>query len=95
MSTLPRRSYTIAELYAMSEEDRQRYEEELKKYQDALDMFDAAREWSIAESIAEGIERSIAENIEKGCQEGLQESVNRLMALGVPEDQARRLWGLE
>ena len=36
------RAFTMAELYAMSEEDRQRYEDELKHYRDALNMLDTA-----------------------------------------------------
>jgi predicted transposase/invertase (TIGR01784 family) len=72
------RALTMAELYAMSDEDRQRYQEEFKHYRDALNMLDTARE----------------RGIEEGRQEGLQEAVNRLIASGIPEDQARRLLGL-
>ena len=81
------RAFTMAELYAMSEEDRQRYQEELKHYRDALNMLDTARERGIAEGIEKGVE--------KGRHEGLQEAVNRLIASGIPADQARRLLGLE
>ena len=80
------RAFTMAELYAMSEADRQRYQEELKHYRDALNMLDTARERGIAEGIEKGIE--------KGRHEGLQEAVNRLIASGIPADQARRLLGL-
>ena len=38
------RAFTMAELYAMSPEDRHRYEEELKHDRDALNMLDTARE---------------------------------------------------
>jgi hypothetical protein len=31
---------------------------------------------------------------ERGIEEGLQEAVNRLIASGIPADQARRLLGL-
>ena len=41
------RAFTMAEWYAMSPEDRQRYEEELKHYRDALNMLDTARERGI------------------------------------------------
>jgi flagellar biosynthesis/type III secretory pathway protein FliH len=41
-----------------------------------------------------GIEEGIEKGIEKGRHEGLQEAMNRLMASGIPEDQARRLLGL-
>jgi hypothetical protein len=64
----------MVELYAMSEADRQRYQEELKHYRDALNMLDTAHE--------------------RGIEEGLQEAVNRLIASGIPADQARRLLGL-
>lgn len=73
------RAFTMAELYALSPEDRQRYDEELKHYRDALNMLDTARE----------------RGRQEGRQEGLQEAVNRLMATGIPADQARLLLGLE
>jgi len=69
----------MAEWYALSPEDRQRYEDELKHDRDALNRLDTARE----------------RGIEEGRQEGLQEAVNRLVASGIPADQARRLLGLE
>ena len=53
------RAFTMAELYAMSEADRQRYQEELKHYRDALNMLDTARERGIAEGIEKGIEKGI------------------------------------
>jgi predicted transposase/invertase (TIGR01784 family) len=68
----------MAERYAMSEEDRERYQDELKHYRDALNMLDTARE----------------QGIEEGRQEGLQEAVNHLVASGIPPEQARRLLGL-
>ena len=81
------RAFTMAELYAMSDEDRQRYHEELKHYRDALNMLDTARE--------RGIEEGVEKGRQEGRQEGLQEAVNRLIASGIPADQARRLLGLE
>lgn len=81
------RAFTMAELYAMSPEDRQRYDEELKHYRDALNMLDTARERGRQEGHQEGRQ--------EGRQEGLQDAVHRLVASGIPVDQARRLLGLE
>ena len=55
------RAFTMAELYAMSEDDRQRYQDELKHDRDALNRLDTARE----------------RGIEEGLQEGLQEACRR------------------
>ncbi|MFO7641379.1 MAG: Rpn family recombination-promoting nuclease/putative transposase, partial [Candidatus Competibacteraceae bacterium] len=41
------RAFTMAELYAMSEEDRERYQDELKHYRDVMNMLDTAREQGI------------------------------------------------
>lgn len=73
------RGFTMAELYALSEEGRQCYQDELKHYCDALNILRTARE----------------EGIEKDRQEGLREAVNRLVASGISADQAKRWWGLE
>ncbi len=48
------RGFTMAELYAMSEEDRQRYKDELKHYRDVLNMLRAAREEGIEQGNRRG-----------------------------------------
>lgn len=73
------RGFTLAELYAMSDEDRQRYQDELKHYRDALNMLSTARE----------------EGLEKGREAGLREALDRLVAGGIPVEQAKKLLGLE
>lgn len=55
------------------------YQDELKHDRDALNMLDTA---------------AGERGIEQGRQEGLQEAVNRLIASGIPAEQARRLLGL-
>ena len=76
------RAFTMAELYAMSEEDRERDHDELKHYRDALNMLDTARE------------QGIQEGMEKGLEKGMEQAFNRLVASGIPAEQARRLLGL-
>ena len=41
------RGFTLAELYAMSQEERQRYDDELKHYRDALNMLQTAQDEGI------------------------------------------------
>jgi predicted transposase/invertase (TIGR01784 family) len=50
--------FTLAELYAMSVEERRRYDDELKHYRDALNMLQTAQQ--------EGIEKGIEKGIEQG-----------------------------
>ncbi len=50
--------FTLAELYAMSAEERRRYDDELKHYRDALNMLQTAQQ--------EGIEKGIEKGIEQG-----------------------------
>jgi predicted transposase/invertase (TIGR01784 family) len=76
------RAFTMAELYALSEEDQERYQEELKHYRDELNMLHTAHD------------RGVEEGLEKGVEKGLEEALNRLIASGIPADQARRLLGM-
>ena len=88
------RAFTMAELYAMSEEDRERYHDELKHYRDALNMLDTAREQGIQEGLEKGMEKGLEEGMEKGMEKGMEQAFNRLVASGIPPEQARRLLGL-
>ncbi|MDQ5911717.1 MAG: hypothetical protein QG599_3815 [Pseudomonadota bacterium] len=85
------RAFTMAELYALSDEDRRRYHHELKHYRDELNMLDCAHETGVNEGIEKGIEKGI----ELGRLEGLRQAVDRLVASGIPAEQAKRLVGLE
>jgi len=53
------RDFTIAELHALSEEDRQRYQDELKHYRDAFNMLRTARRKDIEKGIKQALNRLI------------------------------------
>lgn len=76
------RAFTMAELYGLSEEEQERYQEELKHYRDELNMLRTAHD------------RGVEEGLEQGLEKGLQEALNRLIASGIPADQAKRLLGM-
>ncbi len=81
------RAFTMAELYALSDEDRRRYHNELKHYRDELNMLDSAHETGVNEGIEKGIEL--------GRLKGLRQVADRLVASGISAEQAKRLVGLE
>ena len=66
-----------AHLGSLPEEDRMRYESDLKNYRDTMSCIRFAKKEGIAEGIELGIERGIERGIEQGIEQGAkQEKIN-------------------
>jgi predicted transposase/invertase (TIGR01784 family) len=81
-----RSAFEKAALANLNRDEERRYQDSLKVYRDLKGVVDTARD----EGRAEGVEQGRAE----GVEQGLQLALERLIASGMPEAEARRALGL-
>ena len=84
----------IADISALSKEERMKYDEGIRKYRDTICVMD----YAIEKGIKEGMEKGIEKGIEKGRAEGRAEErygiAKNLLAMGLPIDSIIQATGL-
>ena len=80
----------IAEVSAMTKEERQKYDYALRKYRDNLCVYEGAIQKGIEKGIAKGMEQGIA----KGVTKMYVEIVRRMKAKGYPLEEIMDCTGL-
>lgn len=80
----------IAEVSAMTKEERQKYDYALRKYRDNLCVYEGA----IQKGIEKGMEQGIAKGITKGETKRNVEIVRRMKAKGYPLEEIMDCTGL-
>jgi predicted transposase/invertase (TIGR01784 family) len=93
------RAFAKAELAMLGAEERGRYESSLKVYRDLKGVVETARDEGMEEGIQKGLEQGIQQGIQQGLEQGrlsgLTEALERVLATGMKEAEARRLLGME
>lgn len=88
----------IADISALSKEERLKYDEAIKKYRDTLCVMEGAVQKGLAEGLAEGLAKGLAEGHAKGLAEGLEkeqkDTIMRLHAAGYATDMMAVATGL-
>ena len=80
----------IADISALSKEERLKYDEGIRKYRDTLCVMDGA----YLKGIAEGMEKGIAEGREKGIAEGVIQTAKNFKNLGINISDIQKATGL-
>ena len=62
----------IAEVSALTKEERVKYDYALKRFRDTLNAMAGARMEGLAEGMEKGMEKGMAEGMEKGMAEGME-----------------------
>ena len=92
------KAFEKAELDALDRDEQARYEASLKTYRDIKGVIDTARDEGEQIGLEKGREEGEQIGLEKGREEGrseaMREIVQKLIASGMPEAEARRLFGL-
>ena len=65
----------VADISALSQGERQRYDESIKTMRDHISAYDTARNKGLAEGVAKGRSEGLAEGLSKGKIEGRSEGV--------------------
>ena len=77
----------IADVAALSRQERMKYDEGLRKYRDTISVLQGAREDGYAEGMAQGIEKGIEKGIEQGIGQGEQKKAlaiaEKMKAMGL------------
>ena len=85
---------SIAEVAALSKEDREKYDESLRKYRDTISVMEGqyleGKEAGLAEGMAEGLEKGM----EKGLAEGKFEIARNMKADKLPIETIIKYTGL-
>ena len=81
-----RKLASIAEVAALSKEDRQKYDESLRKYRDTISVMEGQYQ--------EGKEAGLAEGLEKGKAEGRAEIARNLKQMNLPIQDIIKATGL-
>ncbi len=68
----------IADISALSKEERMKYDEGIRKYRDTICVMD----YAIEKGLKEGIEKGLKEGFDKGLKEGLKEGMEKGIAEG-------------
>ena len=96
----------IAEVSAMTKEERQKYDYALRKYRDNLCVYEGAIQKGIEKGIAKGMEQGIAKGMKQGIAKGMKqgiakgvtkrnvEIVRRMKAKGYPLEEIMDCTGL-
>ena len=84
----------IAEVSAMTKEERQKYDYALRKYRDNLCVYEGAIQKGIEKGMKQGIEKGIAKGITKGETKRNVEIVRRMKAKGYPLEEIMDCTGL-
>ena len=84
----------IAEVSAMTKEERQKYDYALRKYRDNLCVYEGAIQKGIAKGMEQGMEQGIAKGITKGETKRNVEIVRRMKAKGYPLEEIMDCTGL-
>ena len=91
----------VAEVSALTKEERIKYNHALKVYRDSLNAeryaeykVEKAMQEGIEKGMAKGMEQGMAKGVEKGQQQEKVETVRRLQTLGLPVDQIAQGTGL-
>ena len=88
----------IAEVSAMTKEERQKYDYALRKYRDNLCVYEGAIQKGIEKGIAKGMEQGIAKGMKQGIAKGVTkrnvEIVRRMKAKGYPLEEIMDCTGL-
>ena len=77
---------SIAEVAALSKEDRQLYDESLRKFRDTIVVMESQRAEGRAEGLAQGREEGLAQGREEGRSEERMSNARSLKEHGVPVD---------
>lgn len=88
----------IAEVSAMTKEERQKYDYALRKYRDNLCVYEGAILKGMEQGIAKGMEQGMKQGIAKGVAKGVTkrnvEIVRRMKAKGYPLEEIMDCTGL-
>ena len=84
----------IAEVSAMTKEERQKYDYALRKYRDNLCVYEGAIQKGIEKGMKQGIEKGIAKGITKGETKRNVEIVRRMKVKGYPLEEIMDCTGL-
>ena len=84
----------IAEVSAMTKEERQKYDYALRKYRDNLCVYEGAIQKGIEKGMKQGIEKGMEQGIEKGETKRNVEIVRRMKAKGYPLEEIMDCTGL-
>lgn len=84
----------IAEVSAMTKEERQKYDYALRKYRDNLCVCEGAILKGMEQGIAKGMKQGIAKGVAKGVTKRNVEIVRRMKAKGYPLEEIMDCTGL-
>ena len=85
-----RKLASIAEVAALSKEDRQKYDESLRKYRDTISVMEGQYQEGKEAGLAEGLEKGM----EKGKAEGRAEIARNLKQMNLPIQDIIKATGL-
>ena len=85
---------SIAEVAALSKEDREKYDESLRKYRDTISVMEGQYLEGKEAGLAEGMEKGIAEGMEKGMEKGKFEIARNMKADKLPIETIIKYTGL-
>ena len=74
----------IADVAALSRQERMKYDEGLRKYRDTISVLQGAREDGYAEGMAQGIEQGIEQGMAQGIEQGIEQGEQK-KALAIAE----------
>ena len=84
----------IAEVSAMTKEERQKYDYALRKYRDNLCVYEGAIQKGIEKGMKQGIAKGMEQGITKGETKRNVEIVRRMKAKGYPLEEIMDCTGL-
>ena len=85
---------SIAEVAALSKEDREKYDESLRKYRDTISVMEGQYLEGKEAGLAEGMEKGLEKGMEKGLAEGKFEIAKSMKADKLPIETIIKYTGL-
>ena len=85
---------SIAEVAALSKEDREKYDESLRKYRDTISVMEGQYLEGKEAGLAEGLEKGMEKGMEKGLAEGKFEIAKSMKADKLPIETIIKYTGL-
>ena len=78
----------IADISALSKEERMKYDEGIRKYRDTICVMDYAIESGLKKGFDKGLKEGMEQGHKKGMEQGLKEGMQKGMQQGIAEGRA-------
>ena len=84
----------IADISALSKEERMKYDEGIRKYRDTICVMDYAIESGLKKGFDKGMKQGIEQGRAEGEKQGRYEVAQKLLAMGLPIESVLQATGL-